>query len=258
MFKNKDLRGAVKVMRESARAAFRIRQGSRRHVWLSLRNSARAIEMLSALHTTPLTRWWRGQARCAGCRANRPGPQAVGGKTRLHHEGIEARLGRIIEVDLKHEQLSWKINEDHLAQAQLMDGKLLLVTNVADLTPTEVVQRYKSLADIERGFHVLKSESESESAPMLHRLPDRIRAHALICLIALVLHRVMRMRLKATGSKVSPERALELLRQLQRQLQRHRVHLADVQTVIGLFTISSEQAELFTSLKLPRPSTKNL
>lgn len=30
-----------------------------------------------------------------------------------------------------------------------MDGKLLLVTNVADLKPAEVVQRYKALADIE-------------------------------------------------------------------------------------------------------------
>ena len=176
----------------------------------------------------------------------------AGAKARLYHEVIEARLGRIVEVDLKHEQLSWKINDAHLAQAQLMDGKLLLVTNVADLTPTEVVQRYKNLADIERGFHVLKSEIEI--APMFHRLPDRIRAHALICFIALVLHRVMRMRLKAAGSKASPERALELLR----QLQRHRVHLADDQTVVGLSTISSEQAELFTSLKLPRPSTKNI
>ena len=135
-----------------------------------------------------------------------------------------------------------------------MDGKLLLVTNVVDITPTQVVQRYTSLADIERGFHVLKSESEIEIAPMFHRLPDRVRADALICLIALVLHRVMRMRLRATGSKVSPERALELLR----QLQRHRVHLAGDQTVIGLSTISSEQAELFTALKLPRPSAKNL
>ena len=177
----------------------------------------------------------------------------AGAKARLYHEVIEARLGRIIEVDLKHEQLSWKINDAHLAQARLMDGKLLLVTNVADLTPTEVVQRYKSLADIERGFHVLKSEIEI--APMFSiRLPDRIRSHSLICFIALVLHRVMRMRLRAAGSKASPERALELLR----QLQRHRVHLTDDQTVVGLSTINSEQAELFTSLKLPRPSTKNL
>lgn len=59
---------------------------------------------------------------------------------------------------------------------------------------------------------------------------------------------------EAAGRKASPERALELLR----QLQRHRVHLADAQTVIGLPTIRSEQAELFTSLKLPRSSMKNL
>jgi len=176
----------------------------------------------------------------------------AGARARLYHEVIEARLGRIIKVDLKNEQLSWDINEDTLAQARLMDGKLLLVTNVADLTPTEVVLRYKSLADIERGFHVLKSEIEI--APMFHRLPDRIRAHAQICFIALVLHRVMRMRLRAAGSKTSPERALELLR----QLQRHRVHLPDDQTITGLSTISAEQAQLFTSLKLPKPTTKNI
>ena len=176
----------------------------------------------------------------------------AGARARLYHEVIEARLGRIIKVDLKNEQLSWDINEDALAQARLMDGKLLLVTNVADLTPPEVVLRYKSLADIERGFHVLKSEIEI--APMFHRLPDRIRAHAQICFIALVLHRVMRMRLRAPGNKTSPERALELLR----QLQRHRVHLPDDQTVTGLSTISAEQAQLFTSLKLPKPTAKNI
>ena len=176
----------------------------------------------------------------------------AGARARLYHEVLEARLGRIIKVDLKNERLSWEINEAALAQARLMDGKLLLVTNVADLTPTEVVLRYKSLADIERGFHVLKSEIEI--APMFHRLPDRIRAHAQICFIALVLHRVMRMRLRAAGSKTSPERALELLR----QLQRHRVHLPDDQTITGLSTISAEQAQLFTSLKLPKPTTKNI
>ena len=176
----------------------------------------------------------------------------AGAKARLYREVIEARLGRIIEVDLQSEQLTWQINEDHLAQARLMDGKLLLVTNVTDLSPVEVVLRYKSLADIERGFHVLKSEIEI--APMCHRLPDRIRAHALICFIALVLHRVMRMRLLAAGNKHSPERALELLR----QLQRHRIHLSDDQTVIGLSSVSAEQAELFTSLKLPKPSAKNI
>ena len=55
-------------------------------------------------------------------------------------------------------------------------------------------------------------------------------------------------------SPVNFERALELLR----QLQRHRIHLTDQQTVVGLSSVSAEQAELFTSLKLPKPSAKNI
>jgi len=43
-------------------------------------------------------------------------------------------------------------------------------------------------------------KSDIEIAPVHHRLPERIRAHALICFLALVLHRVMRMRLKAAGN----------------------------------------------------------
>jgi transposase len=37
------------------------------------------------------------------------------------------------------------------------------------------------LADIERGFRVLKNELEI--GPVYHRLPKRIRAHAAICFI---------------------------------------------------------------------------
>ena len=59
-----------------------------------------------------------------------------------------------------------------------MDGKLLPVSNVPDDTPVQVVRRYKSLADIERGFRVLKSEIEI--APVHHRLPQRIRVHAML------------------------------------------------------------------------------
>jgi transposase len=55
-----------------------------------------------------------------------------------------------------------------------MDGKLLPVTNVADLTPQEVVSRCKALADIERSFRVLKFEIDV--APVYHRLPQRLLA----------------------------------------------------------------------------------
>jgi transposase len=83
----------------------------------------------------------------------------------------------------------------------------MLVTNTPDFAPDEVIRRYNSLADIERGFRVLKSEIEI--GPICHRLPERIRAHATICFMALILCRVMRTRLRAGDTQLSPERATE-------------------------------------------------
>jgi hypothetical protein len=130
----------------------------------------------------------------------------AGVTARFFHEVSEAHLKRIIKIDLHADLFTYDIDQAALARAQAMDGKLLLVTNVADLTPKEVVRRYKALADIERGFRVLKSEIEI--APVFHRLPDRIKAHASICMLALILYRVMRQRLKMSGSDLSPEAAL--------------------------------------------------
>ena len=64
-----------------------------------------------------------------------------GAKARLYHEVCEAHLAKIVKVDLKGELFSYCINEAAKAQAELMDGKLLLVTNVPELTPQQVVQR---------------------------------------------------------------------------------------------------------------------
>lgn len=135
-----------------------------------------------------------------------------GAKARLYHEVCEAHLARIVKVDLKTELFSYTIDKAAQSQAELMDGKLLLVTNVQDLTPAQVVSRYKALADIERGFRVLKSEIEI--APVYHRLPQRIRAHAMLCFMALIVYRVMRQRLKLAKSELTPEKALAQLRRI--------------------------------------------
>ena len=122
-------------------------------------------------------------------------------------------MAKIIKVDLSSELFSYSIDQVALNRAEMMDGKLILVTNMPDHTPEEIVSRYKSLADIERGFRVLKSEIEI--APVFHRKPERIRAHAMICFLALVLYRVLRMRLKGQDKSYSPERLLEIVRQIQ-------------------------------------------
>ncbi len=171
-----------------------------------------------------------------------------GASARLYHAVCEAHLARIVRVDLKSELFSYSIDDRALAHARLMDGKLLLVTNATDLTPAEVISRYKSLADIERGFRVLKSEIEI--GPIVHRLPDRIRAHATICFIALILHRVIRARLRATDSAYSPERALAKLR----RIQHHRVTINASQPVTGLSSITQEQAAILAALAVKKPT----
>ena len=171
-----------------------------------------------------------------------------GARARFYREVSEAHLSRIIKVDLKSELFTYDIDERALTHARLMDGKLLLVTNTPDFKPEEVVKRYKSLADIERGFRVLKSEIEI--GPVYHRLPNRIRAHAAICFMALILHRVMRTRLRAGDTQLSPERALHKLR----RIQHHQVIVNDMQPVTGLSTISQEHTAILAALTIKKPS----
>ena len=132
----------------------------------------------------------------------------------------------------------------------MMGGKLLLVTNMKDLAPAEVVQRYKSLADIERVFRILKSEIEI--GPIYHCLPDRIRAHATVCFIALILCRVMRTRLHAGAAAMSPERALANLP----RIQHHTVAVNGAQPVARLSNISKEQTEILAALAIKKPTPK--
>jgi hypothetical protein len=80
-------------------------------------------------------------------------------------------------------------------------------------------------------------------------LPERIRAHAIISFLALVLHRVMRLRLKEPGSALSPLSAIELAQ----RIDYHRLTLRhyEIDRVIKIIT---EQKELFDQLGVERPT----
>lgn len=170
-----------------------------------------------------------------------------GAYSRFTRAVAEAELTRFLKADLNADRFSWHVDEGAIARAELFDGKLALITNAPDLTAADTVARYKDLADIERGFRVLKSDIEI--APVHHRLPERIRAHALICFLALVLYRVMRMRLKAKGRSASPRTALDLLA----RIQKHTAH-AGKRSFHGLSKTTPEQLDLFDSLDLPKPA----
>lgn len=170
-----------------------------------------------------------------------------GAFSRFTRTVAEAEMTRFLKADLDADMFSWSVDEDAVARAELFDGKLALITNAPDLAPAEAVARYKGLADIERGFRVLKSDIEI--APVHHRLPDRIRAHALICFLALVLYRVMRMRLKAKGHIASPRTALDLLA----RIQKHTAHIGE-RTFKGTSKTTPDQLDLFDALSLQKPA----
>ncbi|MFM7569736.1 MAG: IS1634 family transposase [Betaproteobacteria bacterium] len=196
----------------------------------------RASELVGKLDAQDEGRTWRGRKLSDS-----------GAKARFFHEVCEAHLASIIRVDLKSDLFSYDIDQRALTRARLMDGKLLLVTNVADLRASEIVERYKALADIERGFRVLKSEIDI--APVYHRLPDRIRAHASLCFMALILYRVMRNRLRLAGSDQSPETVLANLR----RIQHHTITIDGNAPISGVSTVTRDQANALAALKVKKP-----
>ena len=121
------------------------------------------------------------------------------------------------------------------------ESKLGVLNNVQYLQAEDIVERCKALADIERGFRVLKRDIEI--APVYHYKPDRIRAHAMIYFLALLVHRVMRMRLRQKGSRFSVERAIDKLR----GIQLHQVQIG-AKRLRGLTKTSAEQLGLFEAL----------
>ena len=189
----------------------------------------------------------RLDAQDAGATAQGRRASDRGAYSRFTRAVGEAEMTRFLKADLTADRFSWSVDEDAVAKAQLFDGTLALITNTTDISPAEAVARYKGLADIERGFRVLKSDIEI--APVHHRLPDRIRAHALICFLALTLYRVMRMRLKAKGHSASPKTALEILA----KVQRFTAYIGE-KPFTGTTRTKPEQLSLFEALDVPKPA----
>jgi hypothetical protein len=69
-----------------------------------------------------------------------------------------------------------------------LDGKFLLRTSDPTLTAEDIALGYKQLLEVERGWRDMKSTLELR--PVFHRLEHRIRAHVLLCWLALLLIRI--------------------------------------------------------------------
>jgi transposase len=88
------------------------------------------------------------------------------------------------------------------AEARL-DGKFLLSTSDPDLSAEDVALGYKNLLEAERCFRDLKTTLELR--PVYHHLERRIRAHVLLCWLALLLARVAERQTGSTWRRINLE-----------------------------------------------------
>jgi transposase len=126
------------------------------------------------------------------------------------------------------------------AEAKL-DGKFLLSTSDPDLSAEDIALGYKNLLEAERAFRDLKTTLELR--PVWHRLEQRIRAHVLLCWLALLLVRVAERQTGQTWRRVN--------------LELGRLHLVTLTGAAGRVeqttALTSTQRELFTATSIAPP-----
>jgi hypothetical protein len=95
------------------------------------------------------------------------------------------------------------IDRGKVRAEQRLDGKFLLSTSDPDLSAEDVALGYKNLLEAERAFRDLKTTLELR--PIYHHLERRIRAHVLLCWLALLLVRVAERQTRTTWRRISTE-----------------------------------------------------
>ena len=81
-----------------------------------------------------------------------------------------------------------RIDKTKIAAEANLDGKYLLRCSDPTLSAEDIALGYKQLLEVERGWRDMKTTLELR--PVFHRLEDRIRAHVILCWLALLLIRI--------------------------------------------------------------------
>ena len=137
-----------------------------------------------------------------------------------------------IELDIKQ-----------IEEAEKMDGFFAIEYSQKELTGREVREIYGSLWKIEDSFRVLKTNLEAR--PIFVWSEKRIRAHFLICYLALVIERYLEKLLKDNNVNLSTAKIQEAIR---------NTTLGSVETLMGDYYIkdaeSKEYLDIINSVKM--------
>jgi hypothetical protein len=134
-----------------------------------------------------------------------------------------------------------RVDQAAIKAEERLDGKYLLRSSDPKLSTEDIALGYKQLLEVERGWRDMKSVLDLR--PVYHRLEDRIRAHVLLCWLALLLVRVA----ETTTARTWPTIRAEL----------QRLHAITYTGAAGTATQTTEptktQRDLLTALTLDPP-----
>jgi hypothetical protein len=134
-----------------------------------------------------------------------------------------------------------RVDKAKVKAEQNLDGKYLLRSSDPKLSAEDIALGYKQLLEVERGWRDMKTVLDLR--PVYHRLEQRIRAHVILCWLALLLIRII----ETTAGGTWPE------------IRRHldRLHAGTFSGPAGTFRqrteLSKTQAGLLARLAIPAP-----
>jgi len=133
------------------------------------------------------------------------------------------------------------VDQQKVRAEERVDGKFLLSSSDDSLAAEEIALGYKQLIEVERGWRTLKHTLDLR--PVYHRTQERIRAHVLLCFLALLLTRVIEVETDKTWPTI------------RRELE--RVHLGEFRGSAGRVLQRTEttpaQHEILRALTIDEP-----
>ncbi len=147
----------------------------------------------------------------------------------------------------KVQELCWQWDRRKKRQMKHHDlGKTVLFTDRQELEPRRMVIAYRSQAKVEEMFRISKSRRPGLWWPAYHWTDSKLSVHALYCFVALLLIRIVLLRLQERNLSIGVELLTERLRGIQEAL----VIYANGAAQRVITARSPEQEELFLALHL--------
>ena len=103
------------------------------------------------------------------------------------------------------------LDESKIEEEEKYDGYYAVATNLAD-PAKDILAVSQKRYQIEECFRILKTNFNGR--PVNHRLPERIRAHFLICYTALLVYRLLEARLDDQKTHVTPDNLVRTLKNM--------------------------------------------